>query len=37
MQLNSHGTTINQVSHSEENAGYGSRVIRLADGLVLSP
>lgn len=30
------GTTIIQVTHSEENASYGSRIIRLADGVVVS-
>lgn len=35
-QLNAQGTTIIQVTHSEENATYGSRTIRLADGLLLS-
>jgi len=30
--LNQHGTTIVQVTHSEVNAGYGSRTIQLADG-----
>jgi ABC-type lipoprotein export system ATPase subunit len=34
-QLNAEGTTIVQVTHSEENATYGSRVIRLADGLLV--
>jgi ABC-type lipoprotein export system ATPase subunit len=29
------GVTIVQVTHSEENASYGSRVIRLADGMVV--
>ena len=29
------GVTIIQVTHSEENAAYGSRVVRLADGLRL--
>jgi putative ABC transport system ATP-binding protein len=33
-KLNEDGTTIIQVTHSEENASYGSRVIRLADGLL---
>jgi putative ABC transport system ATP-binding protein len=33
-QLNAEGTTIIQVTHSAENATYGTRVIRLADGLV---
>lgn len=31
-QLNDEGTTIIQVTHSEENAAYGDRVIRLRDG-----
>jgi putative ABC transport system ATP-binding protein len=35
-KLNEEGTTIIQVTHSEENASYGSRVIRLADGLIVS-
>jgi len=35
-KLNSEGTTIIQVTHSEENASYGSRIIRLADGMVVS-
>jgi ABC-type lipoprotein export system ATPase subunit len=30
--LNREGTTIVQVTHSEENATYGNRVIRLKDG-----
>lgn len=29
------GVTIVQVTHSEENAGYGSRTVRLADGRML--
>jgi ABC-type lipoprotein export system ATPase subunit len=33
-QLNQQGTTIVQVTHSETNAGYGSRVIRLRDGFI---
>jgi putative ABC transport system ATP-binding protein len=33
-ELNRAGTTIIQVTHSEENAGYGSRVIELRDGWV---
>ncbi|MBI2496407.1 MAG: ABC transporter ATP-binding protein [Opitutae bacterium] len=32
-KLNSEGTTIIQVTHSKENATYGSRIIRLADGV----
>jgi ABC-type lipoprotein export system ATPase subunit len=35
-QLNTEGTTIIQVTHSEENASYGSRIVRLADGAVVS-
>ena len=33
-QLNEKGTTIVQVTHSETNASYGSRVIRLRDGFI---
>jgi putative ABC transport system ATP-binding protein len=33
-RLNAEGTTIIQVTHSEENASFGSRVIQLADGWV---
>jgi ABC-type lipoprotein export system ATPase subunit len=35
-RLNNEGTTIAQVTHSEKNAGYGSRIIQLADGWVVS-
>ena len=35
-KLNAEGTTIIQVTHSQENSTYGSRVVRLADGLLLS-
>lgn len=31
-KLNADGTTIVQVTHSEENAGYGKRIIELKDG-----
>lgn len=31
-QLNEAGTTVIQVTHSEENAAYGGRVVRLKDG-----
>src|SRR6201998_3684985 len=31
-QLNSEGTTIVQVTHSDENAAYGSRIIEVHDG-----
>jgi putative ABC transport system ATP-binding protein len=33
-QLNQEGTTIIQVTHSEKNAAYGSRIINLLDGSV---
>jgi putative ABC transport system ATP-binding protein len=33
--LHKGGTTIVQVTHSEENAAYGDRVIRLHDGVVV--
>lgn len=33
--LNQMGTTIIQVTHSEQNAGYGNRIIRLRDGWVV--
>ncbi|HET9314220.1 MAG TPA: ATP-binding cassette domain-containing protein, partial [Vicinamibacteria bacterium] len=33
-RLNSEGTTIIQVTHSETNAGYGRRVITLRDGWI---
>jgi ABC-type lipoprotein export system ATPase subunit len=35
-KLNAQGTTIVQVTHSEENAKYGNRVIRLRDGWVVN-
>jgi ABC-type lipoprotein export system ATPase subunit len=35
-QLNDEGTTIVQVTHSEENASYGTRTIELRDGWVHS-
>ena len=34
--LNQHGTTIVQVTHSETNAAYGNRIIQLRDGWVVS-
>jgi ABC-type lipoprotein export system ATPase subunit len=34
-QLNQAGTTIVQVTHSEENAAVGNRVITLRDGWVV--
>ena len=33
-KLNQQGTTIIQVTHSEKNASYGNRIIKLADGWV---
>jgi ABC-type lipoprotein export system ATPase subunit len=36
-QLNTEGTTIVQVTHSEENARYGSRIIQLKDGWMVGP
>ncbi len=35
-KLNSEGTTIVQVTHSEENASYGHRIINLKDGWVVT-
>jgi ABC-type lipoprotein export system ATPase subunit len=35
-RLNGEGTTIVQVTHSEQNAAYGSRIIQLADGWIVS-
>jgi putative ABC transport system ATP-binding protein len=34
-QLNSEGVSIIQVTHSEKNASYGSRVINLLDGMIV--
>jgi ABC-type lipoprotein export system ATPase subunit len=34
-KLNAGGTTIVQVTHSEANASYGDRIIRLRDGWVV--
>lgn len=34
-RLNDEGTTIIQVTHSEVNAGYGNRIVKLADGWVV--
>ena len=36
-RLNAAGTTIIQVTHSEENASYGHRTIQLHDGFVVRP
>ncbi len=33
-KLNSEGTTIIQVTHSEKNAAYGNRIVNLYDGLI---
>lgn len=35
-ELNREGTTIVQVTHSETNASYGSRVIQMRDGWIIS-
>jgi ABC-type lipoprotein export system ATPase subunit len=35
-KLNDEGTTIIQVTHSEENASYGNRIIRLRDGWIVN-
>lgn len=35
-KLNEEGTTIIQVTHSAKNAGYGNRVVHLADGWIVS-
>jgi ABC-type lipoprotein export system ATPase subunit len=34
-QLNNEGVTIIQVTHSEKNAAYGSRIINLLDGRIV--
>jgi ABC-type lipoprotein export system ATPase subunit len=34
-ELNKEGVTIIQVTHSEKNATYGSRVINLLDGMII--
>jgi ABC-type lipoprotein export system ATPase subunit len=34
-QLNEAGTTIVQVTHSEANAAYGNRTIKLLDGWIV--
>ncbi len=36
-KLNEEGTTIIQVTHSEKNASYGSRVVQLHDGWITGP
>lgn len=35
-KLNDEGTTIIQVTHSEENAAYGNRIIKLSDGWIVN-
>jgi putative ABC transport system ATP-binding protein len=35
-KLNDEGTTVVQVTHSEENATYGNRVVRLRDGWIVN-
>jgi len=35
-KLNEEGTTIVQVTHSDENASYGNRVVRLRDGWIVT-
>jgi ABC-type lipoprotein export system ATPase subunit len=35
-KLNDEGTTILQVTHSEENASYGHRIVRLRDGWIVN-
>ncbi len=35
-RLNAGGTTIVQVTHSEENASYGKRIVQLKDGWIVS-
>ncbi|HEX5884334.1 MAG TPA: ABC transporter ATP-binding protein, partial [Pyrinomonadaceae bacterium] len=36
-RLNEEGTTIVQVTHSETNAAYGNRIVRLEDGWIVNP
>ena len=36
-ELNNEGVAIIQVTHSEKNASYGSRIINLLDGMVVNP
>ena len=35
-QLNQEGITIIQVTHSEKNASYGSRIVKILDGFIKS-
>ncbi|MGH2604487.1 MAG: ABC transporter ATP-binding protein, partial [Dehalococcoidia bacterium] len=34
-KLNAEGMTIVQVTHSEENASYGGRIVQLRDGWIV--
>jgi len=36
-ELNNEGVAIIQVTHSEKNASYGSRIINLLDGMIVTP
>ena len=36
-ELNKEGTTIIQVTHSEKNASFGTRIIELLDGMITPP
>jgi len=33
-EMNNEGVTIIQVTHSEKNAAYGSRIVNLLDGMI---
>jgi len=35
-ELNKEGMTIIQVTHSEKNAAYGTRIINLLDGMIVN-
>jgi putative ABC transport system ATP-binding protein len=34
-RLNDEGTTIVQVTHSEQNASYGRRIVKMSDGWIV--
>ncbi len=36
-EMNNEGVTILQVTHSEKNASYGSRIVNLLDGMIANP
>jgi ABC-type lipoprotein export system ATPase subunit len=36
-EMNNEGVTIIQVTHSEKNAAYGSRIVNLLDGMIAQP